>query len=235
MLNLNPTVFVVDPDPSFRGALEPAIRRAGCSPESFASVDLFLARPRVQVPTCLLLGIGRPDGDGLDPLRRITSDRKETPIIVMSGLGDVPMTVQAMRAGAFEFLMKPLAERALLEAVSNAIAASHAVLQQETGLLDLERRRDSLSAREREVLSLVTAGYLNKQIGTALGISEVTVKAHRGRMMQKMGAGSLAELVSMAIRLRLPMPITRTLAPRPNRFLTPSVPRRPMMAEAVGW
>ena len=233
MPTLHPTVFVVDPDPLFRAALEPMIRRAGCSPESFASVDLFLGRPRVHVPTCLLLDVGRTDGDALEPLRRITADRKETPIIVMSAKGDVPTTVQAMRAGAFEFLVKPLVEGLLLEAVTNGIAASNAVLQLETGLLDLESRRDSLSVREREVMSLVTAGYLNKQTGAILGIQEITVKVHRGRVMQKMGAGSLAELVSMAIRLRLPMPVTRVPAARPNRF--PATPLRPLMAEAVGW
>jgi FixJ family two-component response regulator len=234
MPTLHPTVFVVDPDPSLRAKLEPVIRRVGCSPESFASVDLFLARPRLQVPTCLLLDLGRPDGDGLDQLRRITADRKETPIVVISAVADVPMTVQTMRAGAFGFLVKPLAEGMLLEAVTNGIAASDAVLRLETGLLDLERRRDSLSAREREVMSLVTAGYLNKQAGAILGITEITVKVHRGRVMQKMGAGSLAELVSMAIRLRLPMPAIRTPTSRPNRLFA-STTSRPLMAKAVGW
>ena len=203
MLQLNPTVFVVDPDVSVRASLEAVIRRAGWTPETFASAGEFLTRPRPMVPSCLVLEIALPDLAGFDLLRHMSADRKETPIIVMTGQGDIPMTVQAMKAGAVEFLMKPLADEVLLAAVRQAIARSRAVLDQEAELLELRARHASLSDREREVMARVVAGYLNKRVAAALGISEITVKAHRGKAMRKMGADSLAALVAMAMKLGL--------------------------------
>jgi FixJ family two-component response regulator len=203
MPSLNPTVFVVDPDESVRAFLDTLIRQAGWAPETFASAGEFLARPRLLAPSCLLLEVDLPDLDGFELQRRIAADRRETPIIVMSGQGDVPRTVRAMKAGALEFLVKPVADEALLAAVGQGIVQSQAVLEQETEQLELRRRYASLSGREREVMAQVVAGRLNKQAGAALGISEITVKAHRGKVMRKMGADSLAELVTMAVELRI--------------------------------
>ena len=201
MLNLNSTVFVVDPDPSVRASLEGVIRRAGWSSATFATAGEFLACARRQVPSCLVLEVALPDLDGFDLLRRIAADRRDLPTIVISGQADIPMTVRAMKAGAIEVLMKPLDDEAVLAAVGPAIARSQALLQKEAGLLQLRRSYDSLSSREREVMALVVAGLLNKQVGATLGISEITVKAHRGKVMRKMGADSLPALVGMAIRL----------------------------------
>lgn len=207
-----PTVFVVDPDASVRASLEILIRRSGWKAETFPSAEKFLARPLLLVPNCLVLEIDLPDLDGLDLVRRIAADRKQTPTIVMSAQADIPLAVHAMKAGAVELMMKPLVEGVLLSAVGQAIARSRAILEQEAEVLELRKRHDSLSGRERDVMARVVAGLLNKQVGAVLGISEITVKAHRGRVMRKMGADSLAQLVSMAIRLCLPaVPTTRPM------------------------
>lgn len=208
-----PTVFVVDPDASVRASLDILLRRSGWKAESFASAAAFLARAPLLVPNCLVLEIDLPDLDALDLVRRIAAERKQTPTIVMSAHADIPMAVQAMRAGAAELMMKPLVEGVVLSAVGQAIARSRAVLEQEAEMLELQKRHDSLSGRERDVMARVVAGLLNKQVGAVLGISEITVKAHRGRVMRKMGADSLAQLVSMAIRLCLPA--VPTLRPLP--------------------
>jgi FixJ family two-component response regulator len=221
MPTLNPTVFVVDPDVPSRASLEAVIRRAGWASASFASAAEFLALPPLRVPSCLVLDIAPPDLTGLELLRQIAADRKETPIIAVIGQDDVPMTVRAMKAGAVDLLVKPPADDALLTVVRHAVACSRAVLDREADLLELRRRYASLSGREREVMARVVAGHPNKRVGAALGICEGTVKAHRGRIVRKMGAESLPELVTMARRLGLPpVPMTAT-RPAASRELSP--------------
>jgi FixJ family two-component response regulator len=201
-----PIVFVVDDDVSVRESLELLIRCAGWQPETFASAQEFLARPRVVAPSCLVLDVSLPGLNGLDLQKRIAADRIDMPIIFITGYGDVPMTVRAMKAGAVEFLTKPFGDDVLLSAIRQAIERSRAALGNEAEMRALRDRHASLSRREREVMALVVSGLLNKQVGGELGISEITVKAHRGQAMRKMKADSLADLVKMAARLRLAPP-----------------------------
>src|SRR3989442_13956268 len=201
MPDATPIVFVVDDDVSVRESLEWLIRCAGWQPETFASAAAFLARPRVRVPNCLVLDVALPDLNGLDVQQRLV-DRTEMPIIFITGYGDVPMTVQAMKAGAVEFLTKPFDDDVLVSAIGPALERSRTALHHEAELRALRDDYASLSRREREVMALVVAGLLNKQVGWELGISEITVKAHRGRVMRKMQATSLTDLVNMAAELR---------------------------------
>jgi FixJ family two-component response regulator len=205
-LNLEPMVFVVDDDVSVRESLEMLIRQAGWTPKIFASAQTFLAHPPVSAPRCLLLDVTLPDINGLDLQKRIAIDQLCMPIIFITGYGDVPMTVQAMKAGAFDFLTKPFAEEILLNAIQSAITRSHATLRNEATLQLLSECYAALSPREREVMELVVSGLLNKQVGDKLGISVITVKAHRGSLMRKMMAESLADLVKMDARLRSARP-----------------------------
>lgn len=198
-----PVVFVVDDDVSVRESLELLIRCAGWQPETFASAHEFLVRPRVPVPSCLVLDVSLPGLSGLDLQKRVTAERPDMPIIFITGYGDVPMTVQAMKGGAVEFLTKPFNDEVLLNALRHAIARSHNVLGREAEMHALRTCYSSLTSREREVMVLVASGLLNKQVGDQLGISEITVKAHRGKVMRKMNADSLPDLVKMAARLRL--------------------------------
>jgi FixJ family two-component response regulator len=202
-LQQKPIVFVVDDDVSVRESLELLIKFAGWQPETFASAEEFLARPRVETPNCLVLDVSLPDLNGLELQKLIAMDRVDMPITFITGHGDVPMTVQAMKAGAVEFLTKPIDDDALLSAIKSAVKRSAAALDDQTELQALRQCHQSLTPREREVMRLVVAGMLNKQIGMKLGISEITVKAHRGKMMQKMKAESLADLVKTAVRLGL--------------------------------
>jgi FixJ family two-component response regulator len=196
-----PVVFVVDDDVSVRESLALLIQCAGWRAETFACAEEFLARPRLPAPSCLVLDVTLPDLNGLELQRRITADRSDLPIIFISGYGDVPMTVQAMKAGAIEFLTKPLGDEPLLTAIGDAIARSYTALDREAQIQTLRERHASLSSREQEVMALVVSGLLNKQIGGELGISEITVKAHRGKVMRKMKAESLADLVKMSAEL----------------------------------
>jgi FixJ family two-component response regulator len=200
---VTPIVFVVDDDISIRESLELLIRSEGWKPETFASAQEFLARPRVFVPTCLILDVSLPGLNGLDLQKRVAIERIDMPIIFITGHGDVPMTVQAMKAGAVEFLTKPFGDEVLLTAIRHALERSRIALAHEAEMLGLRECYASLSPREREVMALVVSGLLNKQVGGELGISEITVKAHRGQVMQKMKADSLADLVRMAARLGL--------------------------------
>ena len=197
-----PIVFVVDDDISVRESLEMLIQFAGWQPETFASAEEFLAHPRVLTPNCLVLDVSLPDLNGLD-LQKLVADRIEMPIIFITGYGDVPMTVRAMKAGAVEFLTKPFAEEALLSAIRHAIERSQTALGNEAEIQVLRDRYASLTPREREVMAMVVSGLLNKQVGFELGISEITVKGHRGKVMLKMKADSLADLVRIAERLRV--------------------------------
>jgi FixJ family two-component response regulator len=203
MSHATPIVFVVDDDASVRESLESLIRWAGWQPETFASAQEFLSRPRVLAPSCLVLDVNLPGLNGLDLQKRVAVDRTDMPIIFITGYGDVPMTVQAMKAGAVEFLTKPFGDDVLLSAIRHAIERSHTALRHEAEIRALRDCYASLSRREREVMALVISGLLNKQVGGDLGISEITVKAHRGKVMRKMKAHSLADLVTMAARLRL--------------------------------
>jgi FixJ family two-component response regulator len=200
---VTPIVFVVDDDISIRESLELLIRSEGWKPETFASAQEFLARPRVFVPTCLVLDVSLPGLNGLDLQKRVAIERIDMPIIFITGHGDVPMTVQAMKAGAVEFLTKPFGDEVLLSAIRHSLERSRTALAHEAEMLGLRECYASLSPREREVMALVVSGLLNKQVGGELGISEITVKAHRGQVMQKMKADSLADLVRMATRLGL--------------------------------
>lgn len=202
MSHATPIVFVVDDDISVRESLELLIRFSGCQPETFASAEEFLARARVRTASCLILDVSLPDLNGLD-LQKLVLDRTDMPIIFITGHGDIPMTVQAMKAGAVEFLTKPFDDDVLLSAIRHALDRSLATLGDEAELQTLRDRYASLTPREREVMALVVSGLLNKQVAGELDISEITVKAHRGKMMQKMKADSLADLVKMAVRLRL--------------------------------
>lgn len=199
-----PVVFVVDDDISVRESLELLIRTAGWQPETYASAQAFLDGPRVRVASCLVLDVSLPDLTGLDLQQRLGNDRSDLPIIFITGHGDIPMTVRAMKAGAVEFLTKPFDDDMLLRAIAGAIDRSRAALGRQADLQLLRGRYDSLSQREREVMALVVSGLLNKQIAGELHISEITVKAHRGKVMRKMQAHSLADLVKMAAGLQLP-------------------------------
>jgi FixJ family two-component response regulator len=198
-----PIVFVVDDDVSVRESLESMIRFAGWQPQTFASAQEFLFHPRASVPSCLVLDVTLPGLNGLDLQMRIATDRIDMPIIFITGHGDVPMAVRAMKAGAVEFLTKPYGDEVLLSAIRQAIEWSHAALHREAEMRSIRECYASLSRRERQVMGLVVRGLLNRHVGDELDISEITVKAHRGNVMRKMKADSLADLVNMAARLQL--------------------------------
>ena len=201
-----PIVFIVDDDISVRESLELLVRHEGWQPQLFASAQEFLSHTRPHVPSCLVLDVNLPDLNGLDLQKRIAAHRSDIPVIFITGYGDVPMTVRAMKAGAVEFLTKPFGDDALLNAIRNALERSRIALQRQARIRELQNCYASLTPREREVMALVVSGLLNKQVGGELGISEITVKAHRGKVMHKMKADSLPALVKMAAQLRIPTP-----------------------------
>ena len=198
-----PIVFVVDDDISVRESLELLIRHEGWQPETFASAQEFLKYPPALVPSCLVLDVSLPGLNGLELQKRVAAVRSDMPIIFITGHGNVPMSVQAMKAGAVEFLTKPFSDEVLLSAIRQALERSRIALGKQAEIQSLRDRHASLTRREREVMALVVSGLLNKQVGGELGISEITVKAHRSKVMQKMKAESLPELVRMAGKLRI--------------------------------
>lgn len=196
-----PIIFVVDDDISVRESLELLLRCEGWEPETFASAQEFLDRPRPTVPSCLVLDVSLPDLDGLQLQKRLAVERIDMPIIFITGYGDVPKSVEAMKAGAVEFLTKPFKDSDLLNAIRESLERSRLALAREMEMRVLRNHYALLTPRERQVMALVVSGLLNKQIGGELGISEITVKAHRGQVMQKMEANSVADLVKIAVRL----------------------------------
>ncbi|RUV72408.1 MAG: response regulator transcription factor [Mesorhizobium sp.] len=203
MSHETPIVFVVDDDVSVRESLELLIRSAGWQPEAFESAREFLACPRPLVPNCLVLDVNLPELSGLDLQQFVSVERTDMPIIFVTGYGDVPTTVKAMKAGAVEFLTKPFSDEVLLSAIEQALDRSRKLLALDSEIHALRDRYSSLSRREHEVMTLVVSGLLNKQVGFELGISEITVKAHRGQVMRKMMARSLPDLVNMAAKLAI--------------------------------
>jgi FixJ family two-component response regulator len=197
-----PIVFIVDDDVSVRESLELLVRDENWKPQTFASAQEFLDHPRKRVPSCLVLDLSLPGLNGLELQKQLAIEHIHMPIIFISGFGDVPKSVQAMKAGALEFLTKPLNSDALVSAIRNALQRSSFALAQNAEMQELRDRYASLTSRERQVMALVVSGLLNKQVGGELGISEITVKAHRGQVMQKMKANSLADLVRIAAKLR---------------------------------
>jgi FixJ family two-component response regulator len=201
---VSPTVFIVDDDVSVRESLELLVRSENWKPQTFASAQEFLKHPRTLVPSCLVLDLSLPVLNGLDLQKKLAAEHIDMPIIFVTGYGDVPKSVQAMKAGAMEFLTKPIDNDALVNAIRGALERSRVALARDAEMQELRSRYASLTPREQQVMSLVVSGLLNKQVGGELGISEITVKAHRGHVMQKMKADSLANLVKMAAELGVP-------------------------------
>jgi FixJ family two-component response regulator len=210
-----PIVFIVDDDVSVRESLELLVRNEKWKPETFASAQEFLNHPRALVPSCLVLDLSLPGLNGLDLQKQLVAERIEMPIIFITGYGDVPKSVQAMKAGALEFLTKPFDNNALISAIRKALERSRLALARDAEMQELRARYASLTIREHQVMALVVSGLLNKQVGGELGISEITVKAHRRAVMQKMKADSLATLVKLAAALGVPRQ-NSTLIPRPR-------------------
>jgi FixJ family two-component response regulator len=209
-----PVVFIVDDDVSVRESLEILVRNENWKPKTFASAQEFLNHPRTLVPSCLVLDLSLPGLNGLELQKQLGAERISTPIIFISGHGDVPKSVQAMKAGALEFLTKPLDSYALLGAIRKALERSRVILAQDAEMEELRSRYASLTPREQQVMALVVSGLLNKQAGGELGISEITVKAHRGQVMQKMKADSLATLVKLASKLGVPRQSSASAPPQ---------------------